>query len=844
MKEKEAKARIKINRLLEEAGWRFFDDENGRANIHLEKNTQVTKSQLCELGEDFENSKTGIMDYLLLDDHHFPIIVLEAKRESKDPLDGKEQARRYARAQGVRFVLLSNGNIHYFWDLEKGNPYVVIKFPSPQSVKHIRNLKPNPKKLVTEIVSEDYILQSQNPNYQSDPDWLDFSKRKQYLQDGGYRLLREYQIRAVQSIQKAVDNNQDRFLFEMATGTGKTMVAAAVIRLFLRTGNASRVLFLVDRLELESQAKKAFSEYLKKDYTIQIYKENRNDWEKAHILISTVQSLSDNYLKLFSPTDFDLVISDEAHRSISGNARALFEYFGGYKLGLTATPKDYLKNVNISELQEKDPRSLEKRILHDTYKTFGCEGGDPTFQYTLLDGVKDGFLLNPVVIDARTHITTKLLSDEGYSVMEFNEDGVQEEAIYKHKDFEWKFFSAPTNRLFCETFIQHALRDPLTDEIGKSIVFCVSQKHASKITKQLNELADIHFPGRYNSDFAVQITSNVSGAQQMSINFQNNNLNGYTRWLEGYKNSRTRVCVTVGMMTTGYDCTDILNLALLRPIFSPSDFVQIKGRGTRKHEFKYSNRVDGEDVSISKPKEAFRLFDFFANCEYFEEKYNYDIVLDLPQITKSKGIDTGFAGNRDDQLTPDGFTYTGHDMIHDFTEKAIGIEGMKVDRKMFERFVDQIKDDPFIKEKMDDEDYQAAEDYITEHVFNKPEDYLDLEKLRKALRTDWRLPFRHILDIVFGRMDKPKTKNEVLEEEFAKFLSIHHPDSRYVPYAKRFFKAYVTDENIRMIINSKEYATLATNPILGLQDMQYLNGWLDIIPQYVKDYVPLNNFMK
>ena len=112
---------------------------------------------------------------------------------------------------------------------------------------------------------------------------------------------------------------------------------------------------------------------------------------------------------------FDLVISDEAHRSIGGNARAVFEYFIGYKLGLTATPKDYLKKVDASRANPNDQREFERRLLLDTYRTFGCDSGQPTFRYSLIDGVKDGYLINPVVVDARTDVTTQLLSDEGYS---------------------------------------------------------------------------------------------------------------------------------------------------------------------------------------------------------------------------------------------------------------------------------------------------------------------------------------------------------------------------------------------------------------------------------------------
>ena len=162
-----------------------------------------------------------------------------------------------------------------------------------------------------------------------------------------------------------MSEGKDRFLFEMATGTGKTLTSAAIIRLFLRTKNARRVLFLVDRLELEDQAWKAFTNYLKPDYSTYIYKENKTDWHKAEIVVTTIQSLlfDNKYRYLFAPSDFDLIISDEAHRSISGNARAVFEYFHGYKLGLTATPKDYLKGVDPDVIRDNDPREIERRML-------------------------------------------------------------------------------------------------------------------------------------------------------------------------------------------------------------------------------------------------------------------------------------------------------------------------------------------------------------------------------------------------------------------------------------------------------------------------------------------------
>ena len=201
----------------------------------------------------------------------------------------------------------------------------------------------------------------------------------------------------------------------MATGTGKTLTSSAIIKMFLRNFGVKRVLFLVDRLELETQAQKEFNKVLKNDYTTVIWKENSKNWNNAQIVVSTVQSFISNnkYKRIFKPSDFDLVISDEAHRSLGRKSRRVFEYFVGFKLGLTATPKDYLKSINISGLTERDPRELERRMMLDTYTTFGCRSGEPTFRYSLLDGVKDGFLINPFVYDARTDITTELLSEEG-----------------------------------------------------------------------------------------------------------------------------------------------------------------------------------------------------------------------------------------------------------------------------------------------------------------------------------------------------------------------------------------------------------------------------------------------
>ncbi len=157
MADKEARARIKINKLLEEAGWRFFDGEQGRANIVLEPNVKITSAQIDDLGQDFEKASRGFVDFLLLNEQGYPLVVLEAKAEEKNPLIGKEQARKYAKSQNCRFVILSNGNLHYFWDLQQGNPYVIARFPTPDSIQGYTRFQPSPQRLCDEPLDTNYI---------------------------------------------------------------------------------------------------------------------------------------------------------------------------------------------------------------------------------------------------------------------------------------------------------------------------------------------------------------------------------------------------------------------------------------------------------------------------------------------------------------------------------------------------------------------------------------------------------------------------------------------------------------------------------------------------------------
>ena len=846
----EAQARITINKLLEEAGWRFLPDAQGRReNIVCEHRiTRRAFSPSQDLGKDFEHAPNGFVDYVLLNTDQRPVAVTEAKREGIDPLTGKEQARAYAESLGVWHIFLSNGLVHYYWNLRQGNPVKVSRFLPLEQLGKAAEWRPDSARLAAVTVDENYIAVSQ------DAAWLSYSlaDRATVMVNKKIRLLRDYQIDAICALQKAASPSLHRFLFEMATGTGKTLLSAAIAKLYLRTENATRVLFLVDRLELENQAWKNFNAYLANDgiQTV-IYKQKRRDWMQAQVVVTTIQSLAarNRFLHEFAPTDFQLIISDEAHRTISGNNRAIFEYFVGAKLGLTATPRDYLKGLKDADRQN-DPREYERRLLLDTYRTFGSDDGKPTFRYTLLNAVQHvpPYLCNPVTLDARTDITTQMLSDEGYTVtVPANEDGQEQELVFGKKDYERKFFSDETNMSFIRCFLDNAKCDPITGEPGKTIMFAVSRKHATKLVTLLNEEATRRWPKEYaaGSTFAVQVTSDIPGAQQMTIDFANNNLNGKSKWraddFRDYDTSRTRVCVTVGMMTTGYDCEDLLNVALTRPIFSPTDFIQIKGRGTRLFTFKHG---EGASQRTAK-KDGFALFDFFANCEYFEEDFDYDQKLSLPKGPPEEG---GGGGGGGGGIRIDDFTNTSPDPLAEVIREEIGLFGMRIDREMYrERFAQQaseaVASDAVLRQAYDDEDWPAVEERVRRLLFEKPQEFWNLPKLQEVYKSD-RLPsLREILARVFGLIPEIPTRSQLADEAFERFVATQPTNAVHSRELKVVFVAFLLDEASRFLLQEGKFAELRA------RDASLYGSLSQLEPQerealigYLQSQVPLKDF--
>jgi len=504
----EAFSRILIDKALEFSGWNLLDPHQVRFEL---------------------NSATGRADYVL-GGSRGPLCVLEAKREELDPYDAKEQARGYADNLKAPFIILSNGREHWFWNYTRkdSDAYRIERLPSLADLERLRlkNLQP-PRPLMSEVVTLRYL-----------------DKFRPGL------VVRQYQIGAMNTIGRLFDEKAMRkFLLEMATGTGKTLLCAAIIRRFLTTRNAERVLFIVDRIELAKQTLEDFAVFLP-EYKPVLYKTARRrpgELLGSSVVVATLQSLmvDRRYREEFTPFYFDLVVNDEAHRSIYGDAREVVQFFQATRIGLTATPRAYLKNVNVEDLQRENPKALELRLLRDTYNYFGCKPGFPTFRYDIIDAVKDPqgpFLCLPKIIDLRSDITTKALDESGWAVV-INED----EETFKIQDLERKIFTPARNRLMCEAFLKEAQTDP-AGKLGKSIVFAVNQKHATELTKVFNALQ----PG-----IAVTITSRIPDASSIAKEFR-----------DGKRPER--IAVSVDMLSTGYNCQDLLNIGLMRPIFSPT----------------------------------------------------------------------------------------------------------------------------------------------------------------------------------------------------------------------------------------------------------------------------------
>ena len=673
----EQDARIIINRKLQESGWIL---EGPNRNVLTE-----------------QHSEAGFMDYLLLDRNGHNLALVEAKKDSIDPYTAKNQARGYAEANKCRYVFLANSEQLYFWDLEEGDATPIERFISPQDLQRRHDLKVSRKPL------------------SSVPHNTDICDRP-------------YQQEASDTIASQFDKGKRAFLLEMATGTGKTRLSAALIDRFLKAHQAERVLFIVDRIELAKQALDAFQIAFKDDYRAVRYKPGQHAvFGGANIVIATIQSLNIHFREDFTPGYFDVVFNDEAHRSIYGELpRQVVEYFQAVRIGLTATPNDFLKNIDVEKLRDDDPLKLEYRYARDTYKHFGCDISTPTFRYTIQDGVKDGYLVAPRIARMVSIITKEAVSDAGWQV---EIDG--EDYTYRISQLERRVLIPKRNELICQQFLQNALTTP-DGAIGKSIIFAVSQNHAVALARELNRLTPEH-----NGKFAEVITSRVKGASDLAKQFRKD------------ENFYPRVAVSVDMLTTGFDCPEVQNIVLARPIASPTTYIQVKGRGTRKYTF-----PDGTE------KKQFLVQDFCEVVKYFEEEYDFEAP--APIAGAGKGGTTPPPPPPPAEIK----LYEGADEMA-FTEMIeVGPEGEKVDRLVYiskwEKAIKAIvEENPDIAKKIDTGSEEEIEEYLRVNVFDRPKEFFNERNLSRAYRV-----FAGLLDYVkagLGSAKLPTREEQLLE---------------------------------------------------------------------------------
>ena len=280
MSDKEALSGIKIDNLLVASGWRLLDDGELKRNVVLEQGYRVGKA-------------TKFTDYLLLDTFNRPLAVIEAKKVEFPLKSAKAQAMEYCRQLKVNYFYLSNGEEHYFASVNDGVLHSVEEFLTQEELIELTSGQTDRVELWKQNCEDTILADIKIPNVKSHAKFIDISTRKEFLSNQRIKLLRDYQVDAVNAIINSAKNGNSRFLLEMATGTGKTLTCAAIIEMFLSSKNAHRVLFLVDRIELEKQAKRAFDGVFNngQHYTVSIYKEGRDNWRSAHIMITTVQSL-------------------------------------------------------------------------------------------------------------------------------------------------------------------------------------------------------------------------------------------------------------------------------------------------------------------------------------------------------------------------------------------------------------------------------------------------------------------------------------------------------------------------------------------------------------------------
>ena len=544
-----------IDLLLKESGWAL----------------DQTRDREFEVSGMPNETGKGFVDYVLWGNDGKPLALVEAKRTKRSPKEGQQQSKLYADCLEAQFgqrpiIFYTNGYKHWLWDNTNYPPREVYGFYKKSELELLIQRRTTQKPLATANI---------NPAIAS----------------------RHYQARAIRKVSEAFEQNKERkVLIIMATGAGKTRTAIALIDLLMRCNWVKRALFLADRISLVNQAIGVFKKHLPDSAPVNLLTEKDTEGRVYASTYGTMMGLindTKNGQKRFGVGHFDLIIIDEAHRSVYQKYRHIFDYFDCHLLGLTATPKD--------------------EIDRNTYGLFDLENGVPTDAYQLEDAVKDGYLVPTKAISVplkfqREGIKYDELSEsekEEWDALEWDESGNIPDRIEAGALDQWLFNQDTADKVL-EHLMTRGLKVAGGDRLGKTIIFAKNQKHAEFIEERFN----INYP-HLKGTFARLITNETKYAQSLIDDFSK-------------KDKAPHIAISVDMLDTGIDVPEVVNLVLFKLVRSKTKFWQMVGRGTRLCPDLFG---DGQD------KQFFYLFDYCQNLEFFKQNVQ---TIDAP-IPKSLG---------------------------------------------------------------------------------------------------------------------------------------------------------------------------------------------------------------
>ena len=528
-----------IDLLLREAGWALDKPDDTEFRVEGMPN----------------NEDIGFVDYVLWGADGKPLGLVEAKRTRKDARVGQQQAKLYADCLEARFgqrpvIFYSNGYEHWIWDDTRYPPRQIGGFYKRDELELVIQRRTGRKKLGSEAINRKIVE-------------------------------RPYQHRAIRNVARSFEQDGERkALLVMATGSGKTRTVIALVDLLMRAGWVKRVLFLADRVALVNQAAGAFKAHLPDAAPVNLVTERTSEGRVFISTYPTMMNLIDGKQEgkaKFGPGHFDLIVIDEAHRSVYQRFRAIFEYFDSFLVGLTATPKD--------------------EIDKNTYSLFDLEDGVPTDAYSLDEAVADGWLVPPKAISVplkivRSGLRYADLSEEEkdqWDMLEWGEDEIPDtvEAAEVNK----RLFNEDTVDRVIAYLMQNGIKVEGGDRLGKTIIFAKNQDHAEFIEKRFNAA----YPA-LAGHFARTITHKTGPyAQSLIDDFSK-------------KTKDPHIAISVDMLDTGIDVPEIVNLVFFKQVRSKTKFWQMIGRGTRLCE---------DLFGPGQHKEFFRIFDYCQNLEFF-----------------------------------------------------------------------------------------------------------------------------------------------------------------------------------------------------------------------------------